>query len=121
MVFMDKNKKVLASKGCYASNGGKANVCLLTFGKTTGTTFYLKIDSKHGTWNWMGQWKINDGCVQYSTSETVVFSDTSHCKPSIAVVQDGNQHSSSTSHGGHKVFDEGQCWVDTVELCCRVS
>ena len=99
---MDKNKKVLASKGCYASNGGKTNVCLLTFGKTTGTTFYLKIDSKHGTWNWMGQWKLNDGCVQYGGSDTFAFTDTGDCKPSVSVVTNGKQHSSSTSHGGHK-------------------
>ena len=110
VVFMDKNKKVLASKGCYQSNGGKANTCLLTFGKTTGTTFYLKIDSKHSTWNWMGQWKISDGCVQYSPSETVVFSDTSSCKPRIVVEQDGKQHSASATHGGHTVCDKGKAW-----------
>ena len=113
---MDKDKKVLASKACYDSNGGNANTCVLTFGKTTGTTFYLKIDSKHGTWNWMGQWQINDGCVQYSASETIVFSDTSSCKPRIVVEQDGQQHSSSVTHGGHKVRGKGKPSVDTVEL-----
>ena len=99
---MDKDKKVLASKACYDSNGGNANTCVLTFGKTTGTTFYLKIDSKHGTWNWMGQWKLNDGCVQYGGSDTFAFTDTGDCKPSVSVVSNGKQHSSSTTHGGHK-------------------
>ena len=100
---MDQNKKALASKSCYDSNGGKSNTCALSFSKTTGTKFYLKIDSKHSTWNWMGKWQVEDGCIDYSSSDTMVFSDTAGCKPKITIEQNGKQHSSSTNHGGHKV------------------
>ena len=88
--FMDTNKKVLASKSCYDSNGGKRNKCTLSFSKTTGTTFYLQIDSHHSTWNWMGEWKI-DGDTCASGSDLYRFSDTSSCKPTITIEQDGTQ------------------------------
>ena len=88
--FMDANKKTLASKGCYASNGGKKNTCSLSFSKTTGTTFFLQIDSKHGTWNWMGEWKIvGDGCK--TGSDVYRFADTSSCKPTISMESDGTK------------------------------
>ena len=86
--FMDTNKKFLASKNCYDSNGGKRNKCSLSF-KSTGTTFYLQIDSKHSTWNWMGEWKIDgDTC---GGSDLYSFSDTNNCKPTITIEQDGSQ------------------------------
>ena len=88
--FMNANKKTLASKSCYASNGGKKNTCSLSFSKTTGTTFFLQIDSKHGTWNWMGEWKIiGDGCK--TGSDLYRFSDTSSCKPTISMESDGTK------------------------------
>ena len=88
--FMDANKKTLASKGCYASNGGKKNTCSLSFSKTTGTTFFLQIDSKHGTWNWMGEWKIvGDGCK--TGSDVYRFADTASCKPTISMESDGTK------------------------------
>ena len=104
--FMDQNKKNLASKNCYDSNGGKENTCALTFSKTTGTKFYLRIDSKHSTWNWMGKWEIEDNCAK-GGSDAVSFSDTANCKPKVTMEQDGKQHSSSTNHGGHQVSTGG--------------
>ena len=113
---MDQNKKTLASKKCYDSNGGKANTCALTFAKTTGTKFYLKIDSHHSTWNWMGKWEIADNCAAGS-SDTVAFSDTAGCKPKVTMEQDGKQHSASTKHGGHQV-EGGDCIVIGVMHLC---
>ena len=54
--ILDANKKTIMSKDCYKSNGGKKNTCSLDLGGSghgiTSNVFYLKIDSKHGTWNW---------------------------------------------------------------------
>lgn len=51
--IMDSNKKTIVSKGCYDSNGGKKNTCTLDIKNAIpGKVFYIKIDSKHSTWNW---------------------------------------------------------------------
>ena len=44
----------LGANSCYASNGGSINTCTVPTGHSSGTTFYVVIDSKHTTWNWMG-------------------------------------------------------------------
>ena len=51
--IMDSKKNTIQSRGCYDSNGGKKNTCQLDLGGgKTDKVFYIKIDSKHGTWNW---------------------------------------------------------------------
>ena len=45
---------VIASADCYESNGGQVNTCSLLGAPTTGTFFYVVIDSRHSTWNYMG-------------------------------------------------------------------
>lgn len=89
--MMDSSKKEIKSKDCYDSNGGKANTCTLDLGSgVKGKVFYVKIDSKHGTWNWFGDIKITDVCAKGKT-----------CGRSINVVQDGQQHGASVKHGEH--------------------
>jgi hypothetical protein len=44
----------LGATSCYDSNGGSINTCTVPTGHSSGTTFYVVIDSHHSTWNWMG-------------------------------------------------------------------
>ena len=60
--FHGKDRQILYSKKCYESNGHRVNTCALDFKAVTGTTFYLKIDTSHSDWNWMGKWTLDDGC-----------------------------------------------------------
>ena len=92
--LLDSNKKEILSKKCYASNGGRTNACVLDLGggshSISGQVFYLKIDSKHGTWNWFGNIKITDYCAKGKT-----------CGRNINILQDGQQHGEGVKHGGH--------------------
>ena len=44
----------LGATSCYGSNGGSISTCTVPTGHSSGTTFYVVIDSYHGGWNWMG-------------------------------------------------------------------
>ena len=89
--IMDSSKKQIKSASCYESNGNKKNTCTLDLGGgVKGKVFYLKIDSKHSTWNWFGNIKITDACAKGKS-----------CGRSINVVQNGQQHGKSVTHGGH--------------------
>jgi hypothetical protein len=48
----------IASGSCYAHNGNAVGTCTASTHPSNanryGTTFYVTIDSNHGTWNWMG-------------------------------------------------------------------
>jgi hypothetical protein len=44
----------VASADCYATNGGSVSTCSALGSGLTDTTFFVKIDSHHGGWNWMG-------------------------------------------------------------------
>ena len=92
--ILDSTKTAILSKQCYQSNGGKKNACVLDLGGSShsisGQVFYLKIDSKHGTWNWFGNIKITDYCAKGKT-----------CSRTIKVHQDGQQHGEKVKHGGH--------------------
>ena len=68
--IMDSSKKQIKSASCYESNGNKKNTCTLDLGGgVKGKVFYLKIDSKHSTWNWFGNIKITDACPKGTKKE----------------------------------------------------
>ena len=81
---------VIASAACYESNGGQANTCNLLGAPMAATTFYVVIDSKHGSWNWMGNFQLYcgerlPGCTGMN----------------VMVTTPGTTHEASTAHGGH--------------------
>jgi hypothetical protein len=48
----------IGSTDCYDTNGHNVNTCTVTGTEQKASTFYVKIDSKHTTWNWMGKFEL---------------------------------------------------------------
>ena len=51
-------KTTYGSKSCYETNGGNINECLLELSVGPIDGVQVVIDSRAGTWNWMGNYKL---------------------------------------------------------------
>ena len=51
-------KTTYISKSCYETNGNNINECLLYLSAGPIDGVQVIIDSKHGTWNWMGNYTL---------------------------------------------------------------